>query len=344
MAKVGEQDSRWIVSSRKDGKNVANWHWSEKNLTNEMKARLSEKLKGFTVKNNNVSIVFTDIEKVDGEMTAMNRKGKTKFVYDFTIKVKWKGEITFEEAIDERVEASGTLELTDVMCDDDDYQQKVTVENDDKTKQPIKDTIKKYTNKKLEQLLNELVEEARASVNAQEEAGEVKIITEDAPVQIIQGTAVSLSSTNSTKSLEKPTGDSKVKTSIIKQTIKFEVPPQPLYEFLTDERKISAFTQAPCKFSTISGGNFEMFGGNVVGTQVLLDTNKKIEQKWRFRSWPEGHFSNLSIEFQDEGGSTKLILVQTDVPSNDYDRTRGGWEEYFWIRIRGICGWNYKIL
>lgn len=124
MAKLGEQDSRWIVSARTDGKNVANWHWSEKNLTNAMKARLIEMLQGLTITNNRVSIVFTEVEKVDGEMTAMNRKGKTIYVYDFTIKMKFKGEIAPEEAIDEIIEANGTLDLSDVMVDDDDFTQK----------------------------------------------------------------------------------------------------------------------------------------------------------------------------------------------------------------------------
>jgi len=111
------------------------------------------------------------------------------------------------------------------------------------------------------------------------------------------------------------------------------------------KKKISIFTQGPSKFSTISpGGEFEMFGGNVVGTQVCLDPNKKIEQNWRFQSWPEKHYSHLTIEFHDQGSSTKLVLSQTGVPSSDYDRTRGGWEEYFWSRIKAICGWNYKII
>lgn len=42
-----------------------------------MKARLSEMLQGLQLQQNNVTITFTEIEKVDGEMTAMNRKGKT---------------------------------------------------------------------------------------------------------------------------------------------------------------------------------------------------------------------------------------------------------------------------
>lgn len=38
------------------------------------------------------------------------------------MKMKWKGEIAPTEEGDEKVEATGTLELIDVMVDDDDYQ------------------------------------------------------------------------------------------------------------------------------------------------------------------------------------------------------------------------------
>jgi len=341
MAKVGEQDSRWIVSSRSDGTNVSNWHWAEKNLSNSMKIRVTEKLQGLELVNGNITVLFTEIEKVDGDMTAMNRKGKTKYVYDFNIKMKWKGVINVTEG--EKVEATGSLELIDVMVDDDDYQQKIIVENEDKAKYPIKDTIKKHVNKKIQKIFDDLIEECNASVSVQNPTDNVKIIQEDAPVKIIEGSQVSLGNSTSAKSVEKPK-ETKTDVRTIKQTITFEVPPQPLYEFLTDERKISAFTQAPCKFSTISpGGAFEMFGGNVVGTQVILEANKKIEQNWRFSSWPENHFSNVKLEFTEQGSSCKLTLTQTGVPSNDFDRTKSGWEEYFWTRIRGICGWNYKI-
>jgi len=245
MAKLGEQDSRWIVAARADGKNVANWHWSEKNLTNAMKARLTEKLQGLTITQGRVNIVFTETEKVEGEMTAMNRKGKTIYVYDFTIKMKFKGEIAPEEAIDEKIEATGTLDLSDIMVDDDDFTQKITIDSDDKSKTPIRDTIKKNINKRLQQILNELIEEARVSVKVQQPSEILQVITEDAPVKIIEGSPVQLTASKSAKTVDQQANNSKVtgheasknKTSTIKQTIQFEVPPQPLYEFLTDEKK-----------------------------------------------------------------------------------------------------------
>ena len=46
MAKVGEGDERWIVKEREDGKNCNGWHWSETNLTEWSKERLTELLVG----------------------------------------------------------------------------------------------------------------------------------------------------------------------------------------------------------------------------------------------------------------------------------------------------------
>lgn len=343
MAKLGEQDSRWIVSSRVDGKNVANWHWAEKNLSNTMKARVTEMLQGLQLVDGAVVITFTEIEKVEGDMTAMNRKGKTKYVYDFNIKLKWKGEYAPEGG--DRVEATGSLELIDVIVDDNDYQHKLVVDNEDRSKLPIKDCLKKSVNKKVQQIFDALIAECQETIQIQQPTDQVQVIQPDAPVKLVQGSPVSLSTSTSAKTIEpvKRTNSS-LETKSIKQVITFEVPPQPLYEILTDERKISAFTQSPCKFSTISpGGEFHMFGGNVLGTQILLDPSKKIEQNWRFSSWPENHFSIVKLDFEDLGSQCKLTLTQTGVPAHDFDRTKSGWEEYFWIRIRGLCGWNYKI-
>jgi activator of HSP90 ATPase len=54
---------------------------AEKNLSNAMKARVTEMLQGFQVSNGNVTIIFTEVEKVEGDMTAMNRKGKTYVLF-----------------------------------------------------------------------------------------------------------------------------------------------------------------------------------------------------------------------------------------------------------------------
>jgi hypothetical protein len=46
-----------------------------------MKSRVTEKLQDLQIVNGNVTVTFTEIEKVEGDMTAMNRKGKTYASY-----------------------------------------------------------------------------------------------------------------------------------------------------------------------------------------------------------------------------------------------------------------------
>jgi activator of HSP90 ATPase len=119
--------------------------------------------------------------------------------------------------------------------------------------------------------------------------------------------------------------------------------------------RVSAFTQGPAQIVPKAGGAFNMFGGAVSGEIITIETNKKIEQKWRFNTWPEDHFSQVTLEFEEQFGKTKLTLTQSGtkfnlrkltpvgVPSNDFDRTKTGWEEFFWKRIRGLFGWSYKL-
>ncbi len=57
-----------------------------------------------------------------------------------------------------------------------------------------------------------------------------------------------------------------------------------------------------------------MFGGNVHGKNVELERYSKIVQDWRFKSWPEGHYSRVTINIEKEEDSTKVTVTQTGVP------------------------------
>jgi len=83
-----------------------------------------------------------------------------------------------------------------------------------------------------------------------------------------------------------------------------------------------------------------MFGGNVSGEIVKLDSPKKIVEKWRFNNWPEGHFSHVTLEFEKSNHGTRVTLSQTDIPSEDVQRVEQGWKENFWTRMMVMCCWG----
>lgn len=93
MAKWGEGDPRWIVEERPDATNVNNWHWTEKNAGPWSKDRLKELLTNFLIEQNGIDCKVSEVEKIDGEATANNRKGKLIFFYEWDIKLKWEGSL-----------------------------------------------------------------------------------------------------------------------------------------------------------------------------------------------------------------------------------------------------------
>ena len=86
-----------------------------------------------------------------------------------------------------------------------------------------------------------------------------------------------------------------------------------MYTTFTDPGRITAFTRsAPIVFEGAKpGGKFELFGGNVSGSFVELVEPTKIVQKWRLSQWPQGHFSTLSIRFEqnDVDGVTVMRVI-----------------------------------
>jgi activator of HSP90 ATPase len=115
------------------------------------------------------------------------------------------------------------------------------------------------------------------------------------------------------------------------------------------------------------GGAFTLFSGNVSGviqelvrSHVELDETlyasriipwlsrvqtpyERIAQTWRFNTWTDGHFSDVVITISPKGSETSLRLVQTNVPVHDAERTRSGWHDLYFQRMKMILGFGSGI-
>ena len=65
--------------------------------------------------------------------------------------------------------------------------------------------------------------------------------------------------------------------------------------------------------------------------------------KWRFQTWPEGYYSDVSITLEQKDCTTDLVLKQTGVPENEYDRTNQGWHQYYWEPIKMTFGFGARL-
>lgn len=116
MAKWGEGDPRWIVEERPDATNVNNWHWTEKNAGPWSKDRLKELFKDLEIAQSGVICKITEMDKINGEATANNRKGKLIFFYEWDLTMKWEGRLIGgkEDVIKGSVEIPNLSEENDV--------------------------------------------------------------------------------------------------------------------------------------------------------------------------------------------------------------------------------------
>lgn len=99
ILKILSGDPRWIVEERPDATNVNNWHWKESNATGWSKDKLNELLLHFEISDGgNIACKVIEFEKLAGEATANNRKGKLIFFYEWDLVMKWQGTILDDES------------------------------------------------------------------------------------------------------------------------------------------------------------------------------------------------------------------------------------------------------
>lgn len=123
----------------------------------------------------------------------------------------------------------------------------------------------------------------------------------------------------------------------------FRTTAEELYSTFTDPQRIAAFTRGPPRQFEGShvGGKFSIFDGNVVGEFAKLEPHKQMVQKWRLAQWPEGHFSTLEINFDqnDVDGVTQMRVTWTGVPIGQEDVTKQNWEVYYVRSMKQTFGY-----
>ncbi|KAL9094212.1 MAG: hypothetical protein Q9163_006553, partial [Psora crenata] len=133
-----------------------------------------------------------------------------------------------------------------------------------------------------------------------------------------------------------------VNTVEITATDEFRTTAQELYTTLTSPERLAAFTRAPPTVyeGAHPGGAFSLFGGNVTGSYIEVQEPTKVVQKWRLGSWPEGHYSVLEIQLDqnDRDAVTVLRVVWKGVPVGEEEVVRRNWGEFYIRSIKTTFG------
>eukprot|EP00054_Salpingoeca_dolichothecata_P016326 m.95532 g.95532 ORF g.95532 m.95532 type:complete len:362 (+) comp21927_c0_seq2:80-1165(+) len=355
MSAWGKGDPRWIVEERADATNVNNWHWTEKNATPWSKKTLTELLTFLAFEDESGHCRTTSVESIEGEAVANNRKAKLIFFYELEVKLNWEGKTTDGQDVRGQIFIPNLSEENDP----DEIEVQVSMKSEStperrKVKEllrikgtpAIQDQIGKYIKLLKTEFSKDMILPSKGAPAPQLPGVKLDAKTaqqlpqQPADLSAPKPKAKQPEIATKTPAVSTAAPPPKVKTKTVEVTDEFLCPPDALYDALTNPDKVSAYTQSECKMDAKAGGEFSMFGGNVTGSFSRLDPNKLIEQSWRFKSWPEGHYSKVKIELSPQDGNTKLSLTQTDVPESDYGRTKEGWTSHQFNRMKAIFGFG----
>ncbi|XP_067585408.1 activator of 90 kDa heat shock protein ATPase homolog 1 isoform X3 [Pseudorca crassidens] len=294
MAKWGEGDPRWIVEERADATNVNNWHWTERDASNWSTDKLKTLFLAVRVQNEEGKCEVTEVNKLDGEASINNRKGKLIFFYEWSIKLNWTG--TSKSG----VQYKGHVEIPNL--------------SDENSVDEVEISVSLAKDEPDTNLVGLMKEEG------------VKLLRE------AMGIYISTLKTEFTQGMILPTMNGE------------SVDPAGQPALKTEEHKlVQAFTHAPAMLEADKGGKFHLVDGNVSGEFTDLIPEKHIVMKWRFKSWPEGHFATITLTFTDKNGETELCVEGRGIPAPEEERTRQGWQRYYFEGIRQTFGYGARF-
>eukprot|EP01103_Thecamoeba_quadrilineata_P002707 TRINITY_DN12610_c0_g1_i1.p1 TRINITY_DN12610_c0_g1~~TRINITY_DN12610_c0_g1_i1.p1 ORF type:complete len:345 (+),score=72.22 TRINITY_DN12610_c0_g1_i1:25-1059(+) len=339
MARIGEGDPRWLVQDRADGTNVNNWHWSDYNCTTDAKKRLSELLAQVPILENGDEFCrFVSVDKVGGEVSVSVRKGKLFVFYELDLKINWEGCRSGNLQL-------GTIHIPNIETDDDDFDTEILANEKNEDSSYFVSAVKSkgvpIVKNKIQELVDELKKEHQRKVLKEVPSASqtTPAPKQDTNVNTSQPTpAPAPAPTSKTETSQKTT--TKIDTKSISLKSNFSASMREVYDALLDGPRTSAFTQSSCSIEPKVGGKFTMFNGNIQGEFLELDAPKKIKQKWRMSSWPQGHNSEVTIELVEKKGGVQLQLSQKGIPYEDVEKTERGWTDNYWRGMKLMHNWG----
>ena len=106
--------------------------------------------------------------------------------------------------------------------------------------------------------------------------------------------------------------------------------PAEIYEAWLSSEGHTALTGSPAKVEGNVGGKFSAWDGYIFGTTLELTPNQRIVQTWRTTEFPgDAPDSRVEVLLEEVSRGTKLTLIHSDMPEDQVDSYRQGWEDFY---------------
>jgi uncharacterized protein YndB with AHSA1/START domain len=118
----------------------------------------------------------------------------------------------------------------------------------------------------------------------------------------------------------------------IKQSYTINASPAKVFKALTDPKIIAKWSAAPAKMSAKKGGKFELWGGDMFGTNLEVVKDKKLVQEWCTSSFE----SKVTFTLKAKGKGTVVDLLHENLPARSVKNYADGWKQYYLGAIKEL--------
>lgn len=344
MAKWGEGDPRWIVEERPDATNVNNWHWVEKDATGWSRDKLKDLFVGLKIENEKGFCEILELTKTEGEASANNRKAKLIFFYEWVIAGTWEGKLT-----DSQKKIKGKFEIPNLSEENEPSEIDIMITTEKETqeaslvKEIMRSTGVEIIRMQIEKYIKDLKDEYSQGIILPSRNGNI------APAVVDTKNKENTAKAEMNKVVQTSTGTSgssagvRIPTTTVTMKEKFKCTLADLYRALTVKGLVQVYCGSDIVFEPAKGERFVLMGGNITGEFIDLIPEKKLSMRWRMKTWPDEHYSVVTIELEEAEDCTRLTLKQTGIPAGEVDRTKEGWQLNFWQRIKQAFGFEARL-
>jgi len=113
----------------------------------------------------------------------------------------------------------------------------------------------------------------------------------------------------------------------IKQTYHIQAPIEEVWKALTNSKYIDGWNGGPSKMSDKEGAKFQLWGGDIYGTNTKVVKNKLLVQDWYGGKWNEPSIAIFKLS--TKGDTTTIEFSNENVPKDEFDDIEKGWKVYY---------------
>ena len=120
----------------------------------------------------------------------------------------------------------------------------------------------------------------------------------------------------------------------IKQTYLINSPVEKVWDALVNPKVIEKWSGVPAKMDDKAGTKFELWGGDMHGTNTKIVKNKLLEQDWYGGDWDKP--SKVRFELSAKNNQTEVTLTHSGVPEEEVNDFADGWKRYYLGEIKKL--------